>query len=64
MELKRRETVTTVNIMRRVVEAAAVTLKGVRRFWGEGYSGMVVRFMGRQGQGDIILRHTGMLLYF
>jgi hypothetical protein len=49
MRLKGREAVATVNVMRHIAEAAAVTLKGVRRFWERTYPGMVVGFKGKAG---------------
>jgi hypothetical protein len=54
MRLKERENAATVEVMRRMAEAAAVPPKGVRRFLGKNHTGMVVGFKGKAGAGEIV----------
>jgi hypothetical protein len=51
MRLNGRENAVTVNTMRSIAEKSTVPLKGVRRFWGRTYPGMVVGFKGKAGAG-------------
>jgi hypothetical protein len=51
MRLKGRETVAAVKLMRRIAEAAAVPPKGVWRYLGKQYLGMVVGYKGKAGAG-------------
>jgi hypothetical protein len=52
MRLMERKNVATVKVMRRMAGAAAVPLRGVRRFWGKDHAGMVVGFKEKVGAGD------------
>ena len=53
MRLKGRENAAKVKVMRHIAEAAAVPPKGVWRFLGRDYSGMVVGFKGKAGAGRL-----------
>jgi hypothetical protein len=53
MRLKGWENAATAKVMRRIAETAAFPPKGVWRFFGEGYSGMVVGFKGKAGAGGL-----------
>jgi hypothetical protein len=63
MRLNGREAVATVTVRRHIAKVAAVPLKGVRRFWGRTYPGMVVGFKGKAGAVRSIACHTVMSLY-
>jgi hypothetical protein len=62
MRLNGRENAATVKLMRCMAETAAIPLKGVWRFLGEGYLGMVVGFKGKAGAGRLCLTKRDMAL--
>jgi hypothetical protein len=53
MRLMGRENAATVKVMWHIVEAAAIPPKGVWRFLGRDYPGMVVGFKGKAGAGRL-----------
>jgi hypothetical protein len=59
MRLKGRENAATAKLMRRMAEAAAVPPKGVWRYLGKNYVGMVVGFKGKAGAGRLCLTIGG-----
>jgi hypothetical protein len=65
MQLKGREAVATMNVMRCVADAAAVPLKGVWRFLGGGLiRGWLRGSRGRQGLYVVCLAIPECKLYF
>ena len=55
---KERENAVKVKVLRHIAEVTAIPPKGVWRFLGKQYPGMVVGFKGRQGPGDCMPYHA------